>query len=271
MSCRRSSRLLSLRDSVSRYRSLRDPVAEKQLVDELLSLRCQHPRFGYRRIHALLRRRGLCINVKKVYRIWAENGLNVPRKRAYRRRYGKGHRWMSAIVPNAVWAFDFLFDECANGQKLKIFAVQDEFTRESLAIEVEGRFRAQHVVATLNRLCFLRGKPAFVRCDNGPEFISIAIKKWAKNCGVEIAHTQPGKPWQNGTIESFNSRFRDECLDREWLVDRAEARHVTEIWRRYYNEQRPHSSIQYKTPEEMRLLATPTCQTSSLEAMTAVA
>ena len=271
MSCRRSSRLLNLQDSVSRYQSLRDPVADKVLVDELLSLRYQFPRFGYRRIHALLRRQGLHTNVKKVYRLWSANGLNVPRKRAYRRRYGKGHRWMSAIVPNAIWAFDFLFDECANGQKLKFFAVEDEFTRESLAIEVDGKYRAQHVVATLNRLCVLHGKPAFVRCDNGPEFISRAIKKWATSCGIKIAHTQPGKPWQNETIESFNSRFRDECLDREWLADRAEARHVAETWRRYYNEQRPHSSLQYRTPKEMRVLATSTCQTPFPEAMTAVA
>jgi putative transposase len=178
--------------------------------------------------------------------------LSVVKKKTYKRKNGHQSRKMTAIKPNSIWAFDFVHDECANGQKLKCFAVKDEYTRESLAIDVGARFRSCSVLETLDRLVCLYGQPGFLRCDNGPEFIANAVKFWARRNEIEIAYTDPGKPWQNGSIESFNGRFRDECLDMEWFANRREARVLIEAWRQDYNLRRPHSAIGYKTPSEVR-------------------
>lgn len=213
--------------------------------------------------HGVLRREFGTLNPKKVYRLWREHGLNVPRKKTYKRRYCNSNRRMSAISANAIWAFDFVFDACANGQTLKCFAVKDEFTRECLVIDVEARMRSRAVIETLKRLCALHGSPFSLRCDNGAEFISKAIKKWALRNGIQIAYADPGKPWQNGSIESFNSRFRTECLDAELFSSRREARVLIEEWRRHYNEVRPHSSLGYRTPAEVRQASLSACQLKS--------
>jgi putative transposase len=152
--------------------------------------------------------------------------------------------------PNQVWAYDFVFDACANGQQLKCFIVVDEWTRECLAIDVAGSIRSKRVIEVLSRLVSVRGTPRHMRSDNGPEFVSKALLNWMKQEGIQTALIAPGKPWQNGTEESFNGKFRDECLGMEWFRSRPEAVAVIEAWRKHYNEVRPHSSLNYLTPKE---------------------
>jgi putative transposase len=147
-----------------------------------------------------------------------------------------------------VWSYDFVFDACANGQQLKCLTVTDEWTKEGLAIEIDGRIRSARVIEVLARLVSERGAPLYLRSDNGPEFVSRALLKWITDQGIATALIDPGKPWQNGVAESFNGKFRDECLSLEWFRSRAEAKVVIETWRRHYNEVRPHSSLGYLTP-----------------------
>ena len=157
---------------------------------------------------------------------------------------------MPPTSANHVWAYDFVFDRCANGQQLKCLTVVDEWTRECLAIEVSGSLRSRHVIDVLARLISVRGAPRNLRSDNGPEFVSQAILKWLLSSGIDTALIDPSKPWQNATNESFNDKFRDECLSLEWFRSREEAKVLIEIWRRHYNEIRPHSSLGYLTPRE---------------------
>ena len=152
--------------------------------------------------------------------------------------------------PNQVWSYDFVFDHCANGQQLKCLTVTDEFTKEGLAIDVNARIRSPRVIDVLSRLVSARGAPSFLRSDNGPEFVSKALLSWIVAQGIGTALIEPGKPWQNGVAESFNGKFRDECLNLEWFRSRAEAKVIIETWRRHYNEVRPHSSLGYLTPNE---------------------
>jgi putative transposase len=159
---------------------------------------------------------------------------------------------LPATAANHVWAYDFLFDTCANGQSLKCLTVIDEFTRQALAIDVAGSIRSRRVIEVLAALISERGAPRHLRSDNGPEFVSAAILQWLQSAGIETALIDPGKPWQNGTDESFNGRFRAECLSLEWFRTRREARVVIETWRQHYNAVRPHSSLQYLTPNEFR-------------------
>ena len=151
-----------------------------------------------------------------------------------------------------VWAYDFVYDACANGQQLKCFTVVDEFTRECLAIDVAGSIRSGRVIEVLSQLISVHDAPRHMRCDNGPEFVSRAILEWILGAGIQTAHIDPGKPWQNGTDESFNGKLRDECLSMEWFRSRAEARVLIESWRRHYNAVRPHSSLGYLTPNEFK-------------------
>jgi putative transposase len=154
--------------------------------------------------------------------------------------------------PNQVWCYDFVYDSCANGQRLKLLTVTDEFTRESLAIEVATRLRARDVIAVLERLVRERGAPQAVRSDNGAEFVAQAVQRWLQARHVQTVYIQPGSPWQNSYGESFNGRLRDECLNLEWFCTVDEAKVVIEHWRRRYNEERPHSSLGYQTPHEFR-------------------
>jgi putative transposase len=193
------------------------------------------------------------MSVERAHRLWKQNRLQVPKKSRRRRKAEARPRPERPHRPNGVWACDFVFDACANGQRLKCFTVIDECTRESLAIEVAGSLRAADVIDVLERVVGERGPPAAIRCDNGPEFVATKLLRWMLDHGIASAHIDPGKPWQNGMDESFNGRFRDECLNAEWFRSRAEARPLIEAWRRHYNEVRPHSALGNKTPAEFRL------------------
>jgi putative transposase len=161
-------------------------------------------------------------------------------------------RSLTPTHANFVWSYDFVFDACANGQQLKYLTVVDEFTQECLAIDVGGSIRSRRVIEVLSRLISVHGAPRYLRSDNGPEFVSRAILQWLAEAGIGTALIDPGKPWQNGTNESFNGKFRDECLSLEWFRSRTEAAIVIETWRRHYNAERLHSSINYLTPLQFK-------------------
>lgn len=167
-------------------------------------------------------------------------------------------------MANQVWAYDFVFDTTATGQQLKCLAVVDEYTWESLAIDVAGSIRSSRVIEALSQLMSVRGVPKVLRSDNSPEFVSNALLRWATSQGLDMALIEPGKPWQNGVAESFNGKFRDECLSMEWFRSRAEAKVVIESWRHHYNDVRPHSSLGNLTPTAFRLLGGKTAATEAI-------
>jgi putative transposase len=249
MSIRRGCRLLSVARSTLRYRSI---LAERDapVIAAMRELGAQYPRFGYRRIRVFLERKGMRMSADRAHRIWRQAGLQVPRRRP-RRRIATGRpRPLAPSGANQVWAYDFVFDACANGQTLKCLTVVDEFTRECLAIDVGGSIRSGRVIEVLSKLVSLRGAPGYLRSDNGSEFISRAILRWLADEKIETALIDPGKPWQNGSNESFNGKFRDECLGMQWFQNRVDAKVLIEAWRREYNEVRPHSSLGQLTPAE---------------------
>ena len=217
-------------------------------------LSSQYPRYGYRRIHVFLDRLGHRMSPDRAHRIWRQTGLQVPKKRPRRRVAGSRPRPLPAAAANQVWAYDFVYDACANGQQLKCLTVIDEYTRESLAIDVAGSIRSGRVIEVLSRLVSQHGAPRYLRSDNGPEFVSKALLKWLLAANIDTALIDPGKPWQNGSDESFNGKFRDECLSVEWFRNRTEAKVMIENWRQHYNAVRPHSSLGYLTPEEFKKL-----------------
>jgi putative transposase len=220
------------------------------MIERMRDLSARYPRYGYRRIRIFLGRDGHRMSVGRTYRLWRAAGLQLPRKRPRKRVAAARPRPQAPRGPNQVWSYDFVFDHCANGQQLKCLTVTDEFTKEGLAIDVDGRIRSPHVINVLARLVSARGAPTFLRSDNGPEFVSRALLSWIVAQGISTALIEPGKPWQNGVTESFNGKFRDECLSLEWFRSRAEAKVIIETWRRHYNEVRPHSSLGYLTPNE---------------------
>jgi putative transposase len=249
LSARRACTLFSVGRSALRYRS-RKAVKDAAAIARMKELSAQYPRCGYRRIRIYLGRDGHRMSVGRAYRLWRAAGLQLPRRRPRKRVAPPRPRPQVPCGPNQVWSYDFVFDHCANGQQLKCLTVTDEFTKEGLAIEVDGRIRSPRVIDVLSRLVSARGAPAFLRSDNGPEFISKALLSWIAAQGIGTALIEPGKPWQNGVVESFNGKFRDECLNLEWFRSRAEAKVIIEAWRRHYNEVRPHSSLGYLTPNE---------------------
>ncbi len=213
----------------------------------------QNSRYGYRRVWARLRREGWQVNRKRVQRLWQQAGLRVVAKQTKRRRQGLGENGctvMRAEYPNHVWSYDFLMDRTEDGRLLKLMGVVDEYTRECLAIEVDRSITSTEVLQVLSRLMCERGEPGYIRSDNGPEFIAEAVKGWLAQAGVGTLYIGPGSPWENGYSESFNSRFRDELLDRELFVSLIEAKVVVEEYRQHYNRRRPHSALGYKTPAE---------------------
>lgn len=241
--------MLSVARSALGYQS-RLASRDAPVIEAMSDLARQYPRYGYRRIQVFLARQGFEMSAERTYRLWRQAQLQVPRRRP-RRRIATGRpRPTPPTAANHVWAYDFVFDRCANGQQLKCLTVVDEWTRECLAIEVAGSIRSRHVIDVLARLVSTRGAPSHLRSDNGPEFVSRAILKWLTRSHIDTALIDPGKPWQNATNESFNDKFRDECLSLEWFRSRAEARVLIEAWRRHYNEVRPHSSLGYLTPRE---------------------
>lgn len=215
----------------------------------MAGLAATYPRFGYRRINVFMGRLGHVMGADKAFRLWSKAGLQVPRKRPRKRVAASRPRPQLPRGSNELWAYDFVYDACANGQQIKCLTVVDEYTRECLAIDVAGSIRSGRVIEVLSRLISERGAPLSLRSDNGPEFVSKALLKWAARESLDLALIEPGKPWQNGLNESFNGKFRDECLSMEWFRCRAEARVVIEEWRRHYNSVRPHSSLNNMTPE----------------------
>jgi transposase InsO family protein len=212
-----------------------------------------HPRFGYRRIAALLRREAWSLSNTRVYRLWRREGLKVPQKRRNKRRLGKSkhacHR-LSAQHMNDVWAWDFAFDRTTNGTTLKWLSIVDEFTRESLALKVDRSITSEDLIDTLAELFAMRGVPRYIRSDNGPEFTAETVQKWLKQIDVNTLYIAPGSPWENGYAESFLNKLRDEFLSLEYFDTLNEARKLTRAWRDAYNHHRPHSSLGYVTPTE---------------------
>ncbi len=249
ISLRRSCALLQVARSTIGYESAL-ARRDEPVIAAMRELAAQYPRYGYRRIQVFLARRGLAMSADRAYRIWKKAGLQVPRRRP-RRRVATGRpRPLPATGANQVWAYDFVFDACANGQQLKCLTVIDEFTRECLAIDVAGSIRSGRVIEVLSKLVSVRGAPKFLRSDNGPEFVSRAVLQWLNDAGIDTAPIDPGKPWQNGANESFNGKFRDECLGMQWFKNRIDAKVVIEGWRKRYNGVRPHSSLNNLTPLE---------------------
>ena len=229
------------------------PAKDAPVIEEMKSLSSQYPRYGYRRIRIFLRRAGHALGVHRTYRLWRQAGLQLPRKRPRRRLTARRSRPNPPRAANHVWAYDFVFDACANGQQIKCLTIVDEFTREALAIDVAGSIRSSRVIDVLAKLITVHGPPAFLRSDNGPEFVSHAVLNWLGQTNIATAHIDPGSPWQNGTNESFNGKLRDECLNLEWFRSRREAAVVIiEAWRLHYNAVRPHSSLAYLTPLEFK-------------------
>lgn len=251
VSQRRACGLLGVPRSTLSYR-LRRPVLDAPALAAMQRLSAQYPRYGYRRIRVFLRREGHAMGLNRARRLWRQAGLGLPRKRPRRRVAASRPRPLPPRAANHVWAYDFVFDACANGQQLKCLTVVDEFTHESLAIDVAGSIRSRRVIEVLSRLMSVHGAPAYLRSDSGPEFVSHAILQWLTDARVETAFIDPGKPWQNGTNESFNGKFRDECLSVEWFRSRREAQVIIEAWRQHYNTVRPHSSLGYLTPHQFK-------------------
>ncbi len=216
-----------------------------------MALATRFGRYGYRRITALLRAEGWRVNHKRVERIWREEGLKVPQKQPKR-----GRLWLAdgSIVrrraerPNHVWSYDFVFDRTHDGRPLRMLTIVDEYTRECLAIDVARRLNSEDVLDRLAELFVHRGVPEHIRSDNGPEFTAKAVRRWLSRVGVQTLFIEPGSPWENGYIESFNGKLRDECLNLERFDTLLEAQVLIERWRLEYNHLRPHSSLGYRPP-----------------------
>lgn len=248
---RRSCQLIVLARSTCRYRIKREP--DEEFENRVKDLAFAHPRFGYRRVHALLRRSGKKVNRKRVVRVWQKFDLQVPRSKKTRKRVRQRQPLMPKVVrPNEVWTYDFVFDRDAAGRRLKLLTLMDEFTREGLAIRVGRRFKAVQVKAVLKEIGDKRGFPQFIRSDNGAEFIAGIIKEFLAENNIKAAYIEAGRPWQNGKGESFNGKFRDECLRPEVFGNLKEAEVIAESGRKFYNSERPHSSLNYQTPDEFK-------------------
>lgn len=252
ISARRAMRLVGLSRSRWHYRPVR-PERDAPVRERLRTLAAARPRFGYKRLHLLLRREGYAVNAKRVYRLYREERLSV------RPHRGRKHAAVARVplpaptAPNERWGMDFIHDATSTGRRFRCLTMVDEFTRECPAIEVDASLPAARVIGVLERLAGKRGLPKSLIVDHGPEFISRALDIWAYQRGIELVFIRPGKPVENAYVESFHklhSRFRDECLAVSWFLDLADARHEIEQWRRDYNEVRPHTSLGGRTPAE---------------------
>jgi transposase InsO family protein len=224
---------------------------EGELLRAIESLVCQHSGYGYRMIHGMLVLDGWRIGRDRVYRLWRNHGYGVKKKSVKKRRLGvsgNGIMRQKAESMNDVWCWDFIHDRDERGRVLRWLVIEDEFTREGLAVEVRRSFKAADVLDVLSELMLIRGVPRHIRSDNGPEFIAQAIQRFLAQTGVATLYIEPGSPWQNAYAESFNSRFRDELLSRESFADLAEAKQVSDWWKNHYNHRRPHSSLNYQPP-----------------------
>ena len=247
---RRACKVLGHPRSTQRYEPI--PIEDEQgLTEVIVELASRYGRYGYRRITALLRMDGWDVNHKRVERIWRREGLKVPTKQPKR-----GRLWLNdgSCVrlrpqrPNHVWAYDFVQVRLQDGRGVRLLTVMDEYTRECLAIRADRHVRSADVIETLSELMMIRGVPDHIRSDNGPEFTSRAVREWLGRVGASTLYIEPGSPWENGYIESFNGKLRDELLDREVFYTLLEVRVLTERYRQTYNRIRPHSSLGYRPP-----------------------
>ena len=247
LSQRRACRLTGLSLSTCRYAAQR-PAADAHLIGRITELALERKRFGYRRIWQLLRREGEYVNHKRVWRLYHLNGLGVKRRR---RRKGLATERLPLLrpkAPNLTWSMDFVMDALATGRRIKCLTCVDDFTKECLTVTIALGISGVQVTRILDSIALFRGYPVTIRTDQGPEFTCRALEQWAYEHGVELRLIQPGKPTQNGFIESVNGRFRDECLNEHWFSDIGHARRIIDEWRRDYNECRPHSTLNYLTP-----------------------
>jgi putative transposase len=259
LSQRRACRLVALDRTSARYQSRRKPQTELQ--ERLRSLAEQRPRFGYRRLTVLLRRQGLKVNHKRIYRLYRLEGLAVRRRR--RKRVAPCQRVNQAAPERAgqVWSMDFTHDTLATGRRFRTLNLVDTFTRECLAIEVDSSLGSTRITRVLDRVLADYGQPERIQVDNGPEFAGQVLDNWAYQHAVQLAFIQPGKPMQNGHVESFNGTFRDECLNQHWFLDLDDARTIIEAWRQDYNTVRPHSALGNLPPAVFRQALTKLEQT----------
>lgn len=241
--------MLALSRTVMHYGPRAAPRNE-QLRARIAQLAAERRRFGYRRIHALLRREGVSVNVKRVHRLYCQESLQVPKRR---RRKGVAVERRPLLVPqgpNQCWSIDFVSDKLDYGRRLKCLTIVDDFTKEAIDIVVDHGISGQYVACALDRAARFRSLPITIRTDQGPEFTGKALDQWAYEHKVELRLIEAGKPTQNAYVESFNGKFRDECLNEHWFRSLSEAREIIASWTRDYNQQRPHSSLGYQTPAE---------------------
>lgn len=250
LSERRACLLLRISASSLRYRARM--IAIDGLRERMLALARERPRYGYRRLHVLLRREGYEVNHKRIHRLYRREGLMV--RRRVRKRIAAGNRvpLPAPTRANERWSLDFMSDQLADGRVFRTLNIVDDFTRECRAIEVDTSLSGRRLVRVLEGLCSDHGRPKALVMDNGPELTSKVLDAWAYRNGVELCFIQPGKPVQNAYVESFNGKFRDECLSEHWFLSLDEAREVIEEWRQDYNQFRPHSSLDDLTPEQFR-------------------
>jgi putative transposase len=261
---RRACRVVEVGRSTVRYEPR--PQEDGPVIHRLRELAARWKRYGYRRLAVLLRREGVRINAKRVYRLYRQEGLAVQRRRkrkAVSRPRGEG--LAAPTHRNERWSMDFVSDTLASGRTFRTLNVVDDFTRECLAIEVDTSLGGRRVTRVLERLIQRRGKPGLIVTDNGPEFAGRAVDQWAYGRGVRLHFIDPGKPVQNAYIESFNGKFRDECLNEHWFVDLRDARAMIAGWRRSYNQERPHSSLGYETPAAFAASRTTTTEKTTTE------
>ena len=241
-------------------RSPQTSPEESRLVADIIALATRYGRYGYRRITAMLRERGWQVNHKRVERIWRREGLKVPQRQPKRARLWLNDGSCIRLRPehkDHVWSYDLMVSRTADGRAFKLLTILDEYTRECLAIVVERRITSQDVIDHLFDLLVLRGIPEHIRSDNGPEFTAREVRRWLSRLGVKTLFIEPGSPWENGYIESFNGKLRDELLNREIFTTLTEAKVLIAQWRKEYNQVRPHSSLHYRPPApEAQMIAT---------------
>ena len=256
MSERRVCRVLDQARSTQRHEP-RVKDDEEMLRKDITMFAMQYGRYGYRRIAICLRDNGWRVNHKRVERIWIQEGLKVPQKQPKRKRLwfndGSCIR-LRPLYKNHVWSYDFVSGRTSQGRPLRYLNILDEYSRESLKIHVDRRITAHDVIEQLAELFVARGLPDFIRSDNGPEFTAKRVRTWLAKLGVKTLFIEPGSPWENGYIESFNGKLRDELLNGEIFDTLLEARVITEQWRKYYNTKRPHSSLGYRPPAPEAIL-----------------
>ena len=247
---RRTCRVLDQVRSTQR-RKKTEKLDEAQLTEDIIKLAKDYGRYGYRRITALLKHQGWQVNHKRVERIWRQEGLKVPQKQPKRRRLwfndGSCIR-LKPLYKNHVWSYDFVFDRTSDGKVIKMLNVLDEFSRECLSIYVDRKLTSIEVLYKLSELFIIHGAPDYIRSDNGSEFIAKELRRWLQRIGVKTVYIEPGSPWENGYIESFNGKLRDELLNGEIFDTILEAKVLTEMWRKHYNNIRPHSSLNFSPP-----------------------